>query len=92
MERKVREKEVAATSDADVVSSIQDLAHEEHQLREREGHGDLSQPEIDRLRWLEERLDQCWDLLRQRKARAAAGLDPDEASVRSVDTVEHYRN
>jgi Protein of unknown function (DUF2630) len=83
---------VAATSDADVVSSIQDLAHEEHQLREREGSGGLSQLETDRLRWLEERLDQCWDLLRQRKARAAAGLDPDEASVRSVDTVEHYRN
>lgn len=79
------------TSTDDVLSSIQDLAHEEHRLREREGHETLSQQEIERLRWLEERLDQCWDLLRQRKARVGAGLDPDEASARPVDTVEHYR-
>ena len=75
----------------DVLSSIQGLAHEEHRLREREGHETLTPEETDRLRWLEERLDQCWDLLRQRKARTRAGLDPDEASVRPVDTVEHYR-
>jgi hypothetical protein len=78
-------------SDEDVVSSIQGLAHEEHQLRELEGQKALSEEESDRLRWVEERLDQCWDLLRQRKAREAAGLDPDEASVRPVETVEHYR-
>jgi Protein of unknown function (DUF2630) len=78
-------------SDEDVVSSIQDLAHEEHRLRGLEGQKTLTEEESNRLRWLEERLDQCWDLLRQRKARAAAGLDPDEASVRPVDTVEHYR-
>jgi hypothetical protein len=77
--------------DSDVVNRIQDLAHEEHELREREGHGALMQEETDRLRWVEERLDQCWDLLRQRKARAAAGLDPDETSARSVGTVEHYQ-
>ncbi len=75
----------------DVLSNIQDLAHEEHELREREARETLSQEETDRLLWLEERLDQCWDLLRQRKARARAGLDPDEASVRPVDTVEGYR-
>ena len=74
----------------DVLENIQALAHEEHQLREREGREALSEEDKERLAWLEERLDQCWDLLRQRRARASAGLDPDEASVRGVDTVEHY--
>jgi predicted transcriptional regulator len=84
-------EEVAITSDDDVVSNVQDLAHEEHRLRELVAQRVLSQEESARLRWLAERLDQCWDLLRQRKARAAAGLDPDEAFVRPVDTVQHYR-
>ena len=75
----------------DVLANIEELAHEEHELREREGHSTLSQEERERLQWLEIRLDQCWDLLRQRRARTSAGLDPDEAAVRSVDTVEHYR-
>jgi hypothetical protein len=75
----------------DVLVNIEQLAHEEHELREREGHSTLSQQDRDRLQWLEDRLDQCWDLLRQRRARVNAGLDPDEASVRRVDTVEHYQ-
>lgn len=75
----------------DVLDNIQGLAHEEHELREREARESLSDQERERLRWLEERLDQCWDFLRQRRARVSAGLDPDEASVRGVDTVEHYR-
>jgi hypothetical protein len=75
----------------DVLQNIDALSHEEHELREREGHEQLSEEERDRLRWLEEHLDQCWDLLRQRRARVHAGLDPDEAAVREVDTVEHYR-
>jgi hypothetical protein len=82
---------VPVTSNDDVLSDIQRLAHEEHELRERESHDSFSDKDTERLQWLEERLDQCWDLLRQRKARAGAGLDPDEASARSVDTVEHYR-
>ena len=75
----------------DVLVNIQELAQEEHGLREREGHSTLSEQERERLQWLEDRLDQCWDLLRQRRARVSAGLDPDEASVRQVDTVEHYK-
>lgn len=70
---------------------IQALAAEEQQLREREGHGPL--PEADRLRLaeLELELDQSWDLLRQRRARQNAGLDPDDAHERDVGTVEGYR-
>jgi Protein of unknown function (DUF2630) len=79
-------------ADADVMESIEKLAHEEHELREREGRGEISNEDRERLRTIELRLDQCWDFLRQRRARLAAGLDPDEAKVRDVDTVENYRS
>jgi hypothetical protein len=77
-------------SDADVLGSIQQLAHEEHELRELEGQGSISDEKRERLRTVELKLDQCWDFLRQRRARAAAGLDPEEAQVRDVNTVEDY--
>jgi hypothetical protein len=76
----------------DVMDSIEKLAHEEHELREREGRGEISNADRERLRTIELRLDQCWDFLRQRRARLAAGLDPNEAKVRDVDTVENYRS
>lgn len=74
-----------------VMSSIQQLAHEEHELLEREGRGQISDDERERLRSIELELDQCWDFLRQRRARTRAGMDPDEAGVRDVGTVEHYQ-
>ena len=43
-----------------------------------------------RLRQVEEALDQCWDLLRQRRAKAKAGEDPNEADARPVNEVEGY--
>jgi hypothetical protein len=43
------------------------------------------------LREIEITLDQCWDLLRQRRARRAAGQDPDDVAVRPEEVVEHYR-
>jgi hypothetical protein len=43
------------------------------------------------LRDLEVQLDQCWDLLRQRRARRHAGLDPDTAAAREGTVVEHYQ-
>jgi hypothetical protein len=43
------------------------------------------------MRALEVTLDQCWDLLRQRRARRDFGDDPDKASVRSAEGVEHYK-
>jgi Protein of unknown function (DUF2630) len=71
-------------ADEDILHRIQALVDEEHQLRGGEG--------VDRARLqrLEEHLDQCWDLLRQRRARREYAENPDDASARSTDTVEHY--
>jgi Protein of unknown function (DUF2630) len=77
--------------DPDILVSIDELAQEEHRLREAEGRDELDDREKERLSSIEVQLDQCWDLLRQRRARRSAGLDPDEADVRSSETVEHYR-
>jgi Protein of unknown function (DUF2630) len=79
-----------AMDDKDVIDSINQLAHEEHQLFEKESHGDLSEEERARLKRLQVSLDQCWDLLHQRRARRNAGLDPDDAKVRDANTVEGY--
>jgi hypothetical protein len=76
--------------DQKVIERINEIAHEEHALWEKEGRGELDDRERDRLRELEVTLDQCWDLLHQRRARRAAGQDPDEAQVRDPGTVEGY--
>jgi Protein of unknown function (DUF2630) len=78
--------------DQDVIDRINELAHEEHQLYERasEEEEGLSVQERERMKWLEVRLDQCWDLLHQRRARRNAGLDPKQAQVRDERTVEGY--
>jgi hypothetical protein len=76
--------------DQDVLGRINEIAHEEHALWEKEGRGETSEAEQKRLRELGVTLDQCWDLLHQRRARRAAGQDPDQASVRDPGTVEGY--
>ena len=76
--------------DQDVIGRINEIAHEEHELWEKEGRGETSAAEQERLRELGVTLDQCWDLLRQRRARRSAGLDPDDATVRDPRTVEGY--
>jgi hypothetical protein len=76
--------------DQDVIDRIEQLAHEEHTLFEKESQGEASNRERERLKEIEVQLDQCYDLLRQRRARRAAGLDPDEAVVRDEATVEGY--
>jgi len=79
------------TTDDEVLSRIGALVDEEHGLlaRSREIDG-LAPEDHDRLQAVEVQLDQCWDLLRQRRARRAAGQDPDQATVRGEGTVEHY--
>ncbi|MFO7250523.1 MAG: DUF2630 family protein [Actinomycetes bacterium] len=77
--------------DGDILARIRDLIDEEHRLRERLRAGEVtSQEENTRIRRLETALDQCWDLLRRRRAARAAGQDPDEATVRPADQVERY--
>jgi Protein of unknown function (DUF2630) len=77
--------------DAEIVQRISALAEEEHRLERSHAGDGLSESEQERLRSVEVALDQCWDLLRQRRARRAAGQDPDEAEVRSKSTVEGYQ-
>lgn len=76
--------------DADVIARINALAGEEHELFQREGRGEASDADRERLAELQVTLDQCWDLLHQRRARRDAGQDPDQASVRDERTVEGY--
>ncbi len=71
--------------DEDIYQRINKLVDEEKELREHEGP-----EEVKRLAHLEETLDQCWDLLRQRRALREFGRDPDQAHVRDVDVVERY--
>ena len=77
-------------ADEDIITRINGLAHEEHQLFEKESEGKASTRERERLKEIEVQLDQCWDLLHQRRARRSAGLDPDQAAVRPETTVEGY--
>ncbi len=78
--------------DRPIFERINDLAAEEEELWGRAGDGDGLEPsERQRLETVQVELDQCYDLLRQRRARREAGLDPDAAQVRSKETVEHYQ-
>lgn len=77
--------------DDELIEGIDALVNEEHALHEQASGGEALTPEqLERLRSLEMRLDQCWDLLRQRRARRNAGLDPDDAEARPAAVVEHY--
>jgi hypothetical protein len=77
--------------DEDIVRRIDELAGEERQLESAHTGGGLSENELARLRAIEVHLDQCWDLLRQRRARRAAGQDPSAATIRPESVVEHYQ-
>ncbi|MGH3577762.1 MAG: DUF2630 family protein [Mycobacterium sp.] len=77
--------------DEAVAAQINTLAEEEHRLEREHAAEGLSEADLARLRSLEVRLDQCWDLLRQRRARRHAGQDPDAAGVRPESTVEGYQ-
>lgn len=77
--------------DLEIVRRINDLAEEEHKLERAHEGEPLSEAEVAKLRDIEVTLDQCWDLLRQRRARRRAGEDPEEVEVRPPDVVENYR-
>lgn len=73
--------------DAEIFDRIKALVDEEHALA---GDPESAPERRERRRILEEQLDQCWDLLRQRQAKREFGEDPAEASARSTQNVENY--
>ena len=73
--------------DRPVRERIQELVDEEHRLYEE---GPMSDEERRRLADVEVELDQCWDLLRQRRALRETGQDLSEAHVRPPEVVENY--
>ena len=76
--------------DSQVHGTIEQLIAEEHALWEREAAGNASESDRQRLQQVKVSLDQCWDLLRQRRALRDAGRDPDQADVRRPEVVERY--
>jgi uncharacterized protein DUF2630 len=72
----------------DILGQISSLVDEEHQLRGSSGqHTDDQRA---RLSEVEAHLDQCWDLLRQWRAKRQYGENPDEAQARPEPEVENY--
>ena len=77
--------------DKTVLSRIHDLVDEEHALRQQVSAGELSSDEERaRLDQLEEALDQCWDLLRRRRAARDMGTNPDDVDAPGKSQVENY--
>jgi hypothetical protein len=74
-------------NDASILQHVSALVDEEHRLR---AQGATSSADAQRLKHVEEQLDQCWDLLRQRRAKREFGQDPSSAKVRDSGTVERY--
>jgi hypothetical protein len=78
-------------NDREILDHIRGLVDEEHALLQRGEVGHLGEAERARLNAVQVSLDQCWDLLRQRRARREFGQDPDDARVRDAATVENYQ-
>jgi hypothetical protein len=77
--------------DKEILGHIDELIKTEHELRTRLAAGELTtDQEHAELKAAEDALDQCWDLLRQRRARREFGEDPGDAKARPVSEVEHY--
>jgi hypothetical protein len=75
--------------DEQILQQIEELVDEERELREQ-GRGELADEKRARLESLEIALDQCWDLLRQRRALREFGENPEGAHARDATTVERY--
>jgi hypothetical protein len=78
-------------TDEEILQRIHGLVDEERKIRERRADAELSaEQEREAVRRLDVALDQCWDLLRQRRARKEAGEDPSLAEARPASEVEGY--
>ncbi|MGE2721108.1 DUF2630 family protein [Mycolicibacterium celeriflavum] len=81
------------TKDQDILDQVNKLVAEEQELRSKLQNREIDESEEhQRLKAVEVQLDQCWDLLRQRRAKRETGGDPREAEVRPPDEVEGYLN
>ena len=79
-------------NEKEIMARISGLIDTEHELRTQLQRGELtSEQERERLRSTEEALDQCWDLLRQRRAKREYGESPEDAAARPVPEVEGYQ-
>jgi hypothetical protein len=76
------------TNDKSVLTHIDRLVAEEKELYAK---SEMSDAQRTRLTAINVELDQCWDLLRQRRALREFGRDPDEAEVRPAKVVENYK-
>jgi hypothetical protein len=76
--------------DVQIHDTIEQLVAEEHELWQREAAGDAGEADRQRLEGIKVSLDQCWDLLRQRRALREAGRDAEDADVRQPEVVERY--
>jgi len=76
--------------DSQIHGKIEQLVAEEHELWTRESSGNAGEGDRERLQELKVSLDQCWDLLRQRRALRDADRNPDAADVRRPEVVEGY--
>jgi Protein of unknown function (DUF2630) len=76
--------------DQQIHGAIDRMVAEEHDLWERESAGRATDEDRARLEAVRVSLDQCWDLLRQRRARRDAGQSPDAAELRPPEVVERY--
>jgi Protein of unknown function (DUF2630) len=77
-------------TDPEIHSHIEDLVAEEHRLLGQGDRHKMTEDDRKRLETIEVQLDQFWDLLRQRRARADAGQDPESAQLRDARIVERY--
>jgi len=76
--------------DSQVHGQIEKLVAEEHELWDREAAGRATDADRERMRALKVALDQCWDMLRQRRAKREFGEDPESAEPRRAEVVENY--
>jgi hypothetical protein len=77
-------------SDDQIHGTIEQLVAEEHELWQKESADTATDADRQRLRQVKVSLDQCWDVLRQRRALRDAGQNPEAAEVRRTDVVENY--
>jgi len=76
--------------DLQIHDTIEQLVAEEHELWQREAAGAAEEADRQRLEGIKVSLDQCWDMLRQRRALREAGRDAEDADVRQPEVVERY--